>query len=231
MVLSFAAPAAHDGAAMRFSRRSRSVASKRDPRTPLWCAHHTSHERKLAEAMRKIHPVAYHKFVGTFERREIRTRSARHAPQVCRAARRSARAPAPRARMRSLANASVRPDSRMSSTIRTLRSFTSVSMSRTMSTRPGRACRFAIAGKRQEIDLRRQAGAMHRAQQIGGEHEAALQDRHHQQAFQPGPGDALGHRVDALGDGLGRKHDLDGLGFLWRCRWHGRPSAIAFNTS
>ena len=94
---------------------------------------------------------------------------------------------APRAASRSLAKASVRPDSRMSSTSRTI-------------TREGK-----------KIDLRRQSRAVQRAQQIRSEHEAALEDRHDEQILERGGGDVAGDGGDAGRDGLGREDHLDGL--------------------
>ena len=61
----------------------------------------------------------------------------------------------------------------------------------------------------EELDLRFEAGAMEGAQQVGGEHERALEDRHHQQVLRLGGGDLLRHRVGALSDRRRVEENLD----------------------
>ena len=52
-----------------------------------------------------------------------------------------------------------------------------------------------------ELDLRREAGAVQRADQVGREHEAALQHRDDEQVLEPGPGDLARQLLVAARDG------------------------------
>ena len=82
---------------------------------------------------------------------------------------------APRAISRSLAKASVRPDSRISSTSITSRSWIGDSMSRKTSTCPDDTCGRPVARQNHEIHFRRKARMMHGADQIRRKDEAAFQ--------------------------------------------------------
>ena len=77
----------------------------------------------------------------------------------------------------------------------------------------GRNPRLPVARQGHEIDLRRQPHPVQRADQIGGKHEAALQDGDDEQVLELRAGDFLGQLVEALGDGLRGEDDLE-LGSL-----------------
>ena len=103
---------------------------------------------------------------------------------------------APRERIRSRAKASVRPDSRMSSTSSTSRPATSVSMSRSTRDLAGGNRPGAIARQGDELDLRRHPGVVEGADQVGGEDEAALEDRDDEQV--PVPAAAISSAIPAF---------------------------------
>ncbi len=64
----------------------------------------------------------------------------------------------------------------------------------------GRHGARAIAGQMHEFDLRSHSGLVHGANEVRGEHEAALQDRHDEQVLRLAGGDLAGDLVVALGD-------------------------------
>ena len=74
---------------------------------------------------------------------------------------------------------------------------------------PGRDAGLLVAGQRHEIDFRGQPHPVQRADQIGGKHEAALQDGDDEQVLELRAGDLLRQLVEAPGDGLGGEDDLE----------------------
>ncbi len=104
----------------------------------------------------------------------------------------------------SRAKVSVRPDSRMSSTMSTSRPSTGSVRSRATWIAAAGAGAATIAGKRHEIDLRAHAAReVQGADQVGGEDEAAAQQRDDHHIGRQLRGDFLGQRGDAPGDFLG----------------------------
>src|SRR5690606_3285702 len=67
------------------------------------------------------------------------------------------------------------------------------------------------AGDEDELDLRRQAGVVHGADQVGGEDERALEDRDDEQVVVVALADLLGELEIASGDGGGAEQHLDVL--------------------
>ena len=83
-------------------------------------------------------------------------------------------------------------------------------MSRTMRTRAAGLGAGAVAGQGEEIHRPVGAGAAQRADQVGGEHEAALQHRDHQRVGRQLGGQLDRHVIDAGGDLGGGEADRDG---------------------
>jgi hypothetical protein len=82
-----------------------------------------------------------------------------------------------------------------------------------------------------ELDLRRHAGAVHRTDQVGDEHEAALEHRDHEQVGRRRRGDGFRHLLVATRDrGLVVKHpDAPWLGHglvVLSHRVAGRPHGV-----
>ena len=74
---------------------------------------------------------------------------------------------------------------------------------------PGGARRGAVARQVDELDLRGDARAVQRPQQVGGEHEGALQHRDGEEVQRLGGGDLAGEGAGARRDGVGVEEDAD----------------------
>jgi len=72
---------------------------------------------------------------------------------------------------------------------------------------PGRFGAGSVARQRNELDLRRQPRPVQRADEIGGEDEAALEDGYDEEVAIAGGGDLRGQGEIARRDGLGVKKD------------------------